>query len=332
MSDLLPFEEEREEEDLDPALDTPLDFRPDLTLLGIVEMERGICEDTFENRQILRSSQMSWDSVYSQTGQPTGLIAARTQEALKERRVLSLSEKRPLLVDPENNNSDYVTGLDLIVDESACRITPPWVIASTRKYLKEQEEGGPKSARRAPLAQPHRCRLIKSDGLRCMLWSSGRLKDDGLCRVHLKTQRKPGEDVERARRKLMQSAPYAVDVLEDMMENAVSEPVKLKAATEILDRAGVRGGMDIGVDVEVSDSRSPAQIVAERLARLAAGAVMIEQQLAATTSTNGTDVNPDPTVVKILPSEPQVKIIEASADEETTAASEEISAEELDEL
>jgi hypothetical protein len=108
-----------------------------------------------------------------------------------------------------------------------------------------------------------------------MLWASGRLKDDGLCRAHLKSVRKPGEDVERARRKLIQAAPYAVDVLEDMMENAESEPVKLKAATEILDRAGVRGGTELSVDVEVNDARPPHVIVAERLQRLAAGAASV---------------------------------------------------------
>jgi hypothetical protein len=56
------------------------------------------------------------------------------------------------------------------------------------------------------------------------------------------------------------------------MENGQSEPARLKAATEILDRAGVRGGveMDIGVDVQV---RSAADIVNERLQRLALGAI-----------------------------------------------------------
>jgi hypothetical protein len=120
---------------------------------------------------------------------------------------------------------------------------------------------------------------MKSDGLRCMLWSSGRIKDDGLCRVHLRTVRKPGEDVERARRKLMQSAPYAVDVLEQLMESAESEPVRLKASTEILDRAGVRAGMDLNIDVEVTDGRSPAQILQERLGRLAEGAQRTQRLL-----------------------------------------------------
>ena len=332
MSDLLPFEEPKEEEDLEPAVDTPLDLRPDLTAIGMVEMERGVVEDTYENRQILRGALMNWDPVYSQTGQPTGLIAARSQEQMKERRVLSLSEKKPLLADPLNNNSDYLTGLDLIVDEAACRITPPWVIGATKAWQKEQADGGPKTAKRAPASLPHRCRIVKGDGLRCMLWSSGRLKDDGLCRVHLRTQRKPGEDVERARRKLMQSAPYAVDVMEELMETAVSEPVRLKAAAEILDRAGVRGGVDIGVDVQVTDGRSPAEIVLDRLNRLRQGAANTAMLLGETVDVNDADViDAEVEDVQILPEETAASA-EVKNTDDTTVESDAITAEELDEL
>jgi len=288
---LLPPEEDPD--GLEPAIELPPDMRPDLTAIGLLEHERGVVEDTFENRQVLRANRLNWDPVYAQNGSPTGLIAARSQEQTKARRLLSLAEKRPLLTDPESVNSDYLTGLDLIVDERACSLSPPWVVNATRHYLREQEEGGPPpGSRRAPKAQPHRCRMMKTDGIRCMLWSSGRVKDDGLCRVHLRVQRKPGEDVERARRKLMQAAPYAVDVLEDLMENAISEPVKLKASTEILDRAGVRGGMELDVGVEVTDSRPPAVIVAERLQRLAEGAVMVAGGLGARVQI-GTDPDPE---------------------------------------
>jgi hypothetical protein len=278
MSDIQPlgFTPEIDEEDNEPALETPSDMRPDLTALGLQEHERGVVEDTYENRQLLRAAHYTWDPVYSQSGSPTGLIAARSPEQNKERRLLSLTQKKPLLEDPSNNNSNYITGLDLLIDDEATKITPPWVIGATKTYIKEQESGGPKTDRRAPAALPHRCRMMKSDGIRCMLWSSGRLKDDGLCRIHLRSIRKPGEDVERARRKLMQAAPYAVDVLEELMESAHREDVKLKASTEILDRAGVRGGMELDVGVEVMDRRPAHMIVAERLQRLAAGAAALQ--------------------------------------------------------
>jgi hypothetical protein len=278
------FEVEPPEDDglpSDPAVDEPYDFRPDLSDLGIMEQERGVCEDTYENRQILRRAHLNWMPVYDSSGRPTGMIAARSKEALIERRIQSLAEKRPLLTDPDNKNSDYLTGLDLLLEDKAIIIAPPWVIGATKGWQAEQEAGGPPSAKRAPKGLPSRCRVIKSDGIRCMLWGSGRPQDDGLCRIHLKSQRKPGEDIERARRKLMQAAPYAVDVLEELMESAESEPVRLKATTEILDRAGIRGGQDISVDVEVNDNRPAAQVVAERLARLAEGAQAVAARVRA---------------------------------------------------
>jgi hypothetical protein len=283
------------EEELDTGqhqLDEPIDLRPDLSTLGIEEVDRGICEDNYINRGILRKARMSWDPVYSTTGQATNLIYARSAESRLERRLQSLAEKRPLLMVPTDNNSDFITGLDLLAEEATDYLVPPWVIHSTRLYLKEQETGvlNPK---RQPLAQPHRCRHIKDDGIRCMLWGSGRPKDDGLCRIHLRSvQKKTSDDIERARQKLTQAAPYAVDMLEDLMENAESEPVKLKAATEILDRAGVRGGIEIDSTVNV-DVRPAASVIAERLERLAQGAISTAARLAEA----GLHVEPDKEII-----------------------------------
>jgi len=283
----------KQEERSEYQIEEPLDLRPDLSLLGIEEADKGVCEDTYENRQILRRAKLNWDPVYSTNGIPTGLIRARSQQSTIERRLLSLAEKRPLLVDPTSNNSDFITGLDLLAEEKTDYLVPPWVIHATRLYLKEQEEGGPKSPKRQPLAQPHRCRQIKDDGIRCLLWSSGRPKDDGLCRIHLRsTKHKTSDDIERARAKLTQAAPYAVDVLEQLMETAESEPVKLKAATEILDRAGVRGGVEIDTSVNI-DVRPAAQVIAERLDRLAQGAI----ETAAKLADAGLHVEPDPDIV-----------------------------------
>lgn len=278
---MLPAPATPDPEDERPALDEAADLRPILSDLGIEEVERGVCQDTFENRRALRAAKLNWLPVFAKNGAPTGLIMARSLEMEKGRRLLSISERRPILVDPDANNSDYLTGLDLLAESASDYLVPPWVVGATRAYIREQEAGGPSSPRRQPLALPHRCRYVKEDGLRCLLWSSGRPKDDGLCRVHLSSsKRRPGEDVERARAKLTQAAPYAVDVLEDLMLSATSEPVKLKASTEILDRAGVRGGVEFDARLEVSDSRAPADIVAERLQRLAGGAVELAARLA----------------------------------------------------
>lgn len=281
MSSDLVFEPERPLERPEIQIDDPINIRPDLGLIGIEEVEKGICQDTYENRALLRKSKMGWDPVYASNGVPTGLIQARSEEMAKQRRMLSLAEKKPILVEPDYVNSDYLTGLDLLAESATDYLVPPWVTGATRAWLKEQEAGGPSSPRKKPAAMPMRCRAIKDDGIRCMLWSSGRPADDGYCRIHLGSlQRRPGEDVERARAKLTQAAPYAVDVLEDLMENAASEPVRLKASTEILDRAGVRGGVEFDANININDGRPAAQIVAERLERLAAGAIEVAAKLA----------------------------------------------------
>lgn len=260
------------EDGLDYVVEDPASILADLSAIGIEEVDRGICEDSFENRGILRRSKLIWEPVYSSNGTSTGLIKVRSAESTRERRIQSLAEKRPVLVNPQDNNSDYLTGLDLIAEEASDYLVPPWVIGATRKWLKEQEAGGPATAKRQPVPLPHRCRQVKFDGIRCMLWGSGRPQDDGLCRIHLRNLKsKTSDDIERAREKLMQAAPYAVDKLEELMEFAESEPVKLKAATEILDRAGVRGGVEIDTNVNV-DMRPAASIIAERLERLAVGA------------------------------------------------------------
>jgi hypothetical protein len=302
MTDIIEYIDEGPEdgpENITPIVDVPYDRRPNLEELGIIEIERGICEDTFENRAILRRSMLKWSPVFDdQSGAATNLIIARSIEQDKERALISINNKRQLLSDPGNVNSDFLTGLDLLLDDEALKISPPWVVGATRNWLKEQEQGGPKSEKRAPLGLPGRCRMTKTDGTRCQLWNSGRIKDDGLCRIHLGSTRRTANNVEIARQKISQASSYAVDVLEELMETAISEPVKLKAATEILDRAGVRGGMELNIDVKNTD-RSPAEILAERLARLEAVASMRTTELIAdgvqvTEVYSITDVTPKP--------------------------------------
>lgn len=262
------------------VIDLPISHRADLAELGIEELDRGVCEDNFANRSILRKSKLIWETVYTNDGASSGLLKVRSADSTRERRIQSLAEKRPLLVNPTDNNSDYLTGLDLIAEEATDYLVPPWVLGATRKWLKEQDNGGPSSEKRQPAALPHRCRQVKHDGIRCLLWASGAPKDDGLCRIHLRSlKHKTSDDIERAREKLMQAAPFAVDKLEELMEYAESEPVALKAATEILDRAGVRGGVEIDTNVNV-EMRPAAEIIAERLDRLAAGALQTAARLA----------------------------------------------------
>jgi hypothetical protein len=256
----------------DIQIDTPTNLRPDLSLYGIEEVDRGVCADTFENRQALRRAKLNWIPVYAVNGVPTGQIQALSAEMQTQQRILSLKEKEAILADVSNRNSDYLTGYDLLAESAADDIVPPWVLGATKVWAKEQNEGGPKNGRR-PAPLPTRCAAVKTDGVRCQLWTGGRPHDDGLCRVHLGSlKNKPTDSVERARDRLTQAAPTAVDTLEDLMLSAESEPVKLKAATEILDRAGVRAGFDINSEITV-DLKPAAALIAERLQKLAPSAL-----------------------------------------------------------
>ena len=260
----------------DIQIDTPIDLRPDLSSYGIEETDKGICQDTFENRQALRRARLNWIPVYAINGVPTGLIQALSKEMQTQQRLLSLAEKSIILEDAQNKNSNYLTGFDLLAEEAADAMVPPWVLGATKVWMKEQNEGLKVGRKPSPL--PHRCKAIKDDGVRCQLWTGGRPQDDGLCRVHLGSLRnKTTDSVERARDRLTQATPAAVDVLEQLMDSAESEPVKLKAATEILDRAGVRAGFDINTDVTI-DVRPAASVIQERLQRLATSVLESAEQ------------------------------------------------------
>ena len=66
-----------------------------------------------------------------------------------------------------------------------------------------------------------------------------------------------------ARMRLLQSIPMALDTLLDLAENGSAENVKLKAATEILDRSGIKGGFE--VSVEVSNNVNPSDDIFKKL-------------------------------------------------------------------
>jgi flagellar hook-basal body complex protein FliE len=265
-------------EEPDIQIDTPINLRPDLALFGIEETDRGVCVDTFENRQALRRAKFNWLPVYALNGVPTGLIQAISPEMQAQQRLLSLDEKVAILSDPTDKNSDYITGYDLLAESAADYIAPPWVLGATRSWAKQQSSGELAHGKKE-LPRPSRCKAIKDDGIRCQLWTGGRPQDDGFCRVHLSSLRnKPTDSVERARQRLTQATPTAVDVLEQLMDNAESEPVKLKAATEILDRAGIRAGIDINTDITL-DVRPAASVIAERLQRIAQNAIEAQQRM-----------------------------------------------------
>ena len=71
-----------------------------------------------------------------------------------------------------------------------------------------------------------------------------------------------------AKRRLAAAAPDAAERLIDLAENGATEDTRRRAAESILDRAGVRGGVDIEVTA-TQQGVAPADVLREKLATLA---------------------------------------------------------------
>lgn len=250
--------------------DAPRDLRPDMSQYGLEEIDRGVVEDSYENRSVLRAHRLNWQIIYSETGEPTGNILVLSPEMDSRRSERAAEDRRLILTDERDLNSDYLTEEALLIEEASDTLAPLWVTAATRTWLRVKEARKNGEPNKFPMlaGPPVRCRQIKSDGMRCLLWSANRKTDDGLCRVHLGSRHNNITGaVAQARNRAYQAAPVAIEMLEQLMESAESEPVKLKAATEILDRAGIRGGVEIDAKVDVN-VQPAADIIMQRLERL----------------------------------------------------------------
>lgn len=121
-----------------------------------------------------------------------------------------------------------------------------------------------------------RCTQIKKDGVRCGRWS---IRGYTKCKSHSgpgammkdgNVNKYAASVIEAARLRLIDSADDAIDVLYDLWQNGTGDAIRLKAATEVLDRAGIRGGFEVDVDVVVHES--PVEEIKKRLTELRKGA------------------------------------------------------------
>ncbi len=105
-------------------------------------------------------------------------------------------------------------------------------------------------------------------GERCTQWS---ISGATVCLVHgghLPNVKKAAEDrKDAARLQLIGATGDAVDVVEHLMKYATQENVRLAAAKDILDRAGIKAGMEINVTHE--HKLSPMDEINQRLADMA---------------------------------------------------------------
>ena len=145
----------------------------------------------------------------------------------------------------------------------------------------------PRASRPVPTVRCHRIlkngercknRAIRGSGLETVSEinpETGELETrpiKAFCRMHGGTApgrlKKANEIVQAARLALADSVPEAIYKLYAMLDDEnVSETVQLKAATEILDRAGVKSGADMTIDVNVNQV-SASEKLQEKLSSL----------------------------------------------------------------
>lgn len=120
------------------------------------------------------------------------------------------------------------------------------------------------------------CTGILDDGSRCTENGViGLNPKQSVCRDHIKSLDKGKANdlravakaqVEAARLRLTQDTNLAIETIESLLLPGTPDAIRLKAATEILDRAGVRGGIEIDLGVEHKDD--PMDEVKRRLQKL----------------------------------------------------------------
>lgn len=130
-----------------------------------------------------------------------------------------------------------------------------------------------------------RCHYVWPDsaprgGDRCNRWS---LRGSQLCYIHsgrgnlrnVEEYRK--SIIEAARLQLTEFVPDALSGLIDLAENATGENVRLKAYTEVLDRAGLKTAEELNVNLEVT-AADPATTLAQRIDGLRRAADIVRQK------------------------------------------------------
>lgn len=135
----------------------------------------------------------------------------------------------------------------------------------------------PRAGRELPAL---RCTHERDDGSRCKNFGvrgTGFNGTPSMCMYHggsLPAVKKKAEaTLLVARMRLVANTEMALDTLFELTKAGVADNIRLKASTEILDRAGIKGGVDI--NVEVQHNMSMADEITKKLE------TMRQRQLAA---------------------------------------------------
>lgn len=236
--------------------------RPDLSTWGIEAVEANVCEDTFENRQILNGVKLKYRVL------EPGLIEVLFNDysELNKHHANQYESKKIILRDQKNPWSDFVPFDELPLEymEEA----PAWIKRHLNKYDDARDAGTPEH--KLPVL-PKRCQRVRADGSRCWQWSWPAIQAEGFCRSHTSNASfNSGAQMARmtdaAKMRLSQLSGPAMDALEDLVLNSTVPHVRLKASTEILDRVGIRGGSELTISGEVNHTvQDPSELVREKL-------------------------------------------------------------------
>lgn len=163
-------------------------------------------------------------------------------------------------------------------DDDLNIVSPPDIDDGTGKYKNFPSAEGyetvpenwkPRAGRELPAL---RCTHVRDDGSRCKNFGVRGTGFNGMpsmCMNHggalPPVKAKAEATLLSVRMRLVQSAPMALEGLIDLAEKPTTgDAIKLKAYTEILDRAGIKGGFE--VNVEVTSNVSAADEISKKLA------------------------------------------------------------------
>jgi hypothetical protein len=187
--------------------------------------------------------------------------------------------QNPFELDADNN----ITIAPPDIDDGTGKYTN-W--PSAEGYEKIPDNWKPVAGRELPAL---RCTHERDDGSRCKKFGvrgTGFNGTPSMCFIHggslPSVKAKAEATLLSVRMRLVQSAPAALEGLIDLAENPqTGAAIKLKAYTEILDRAGIKGGFE--VNVEITSNVSAADEISKKLAlmheRMNADTKQIEEDL-----------------------------------------------------
>lgn len=140
-----------------------------------------------------------------------------------------------------------------------------------------------------------RCTAIaRSTGAQCKRWS---LRGTNVCMRHGGQLPNVADHaaavVEAARLRLIGLSDEAIDIVHDLAVNSTADQVRLKAATELLDRAGVRGGVEVDFGGNVEVTHETAADRARRLLEQTASRLATKIETERETDDEPTEDDPD---------------------------------------